>query len=269
MLPAQAVEVIEGAAYQKPEGLVKAIQLLNKTASGRAIYSQAVQHRVPIREGKISKTEITATRTIQGDSEKLSFVVQVLISQDKEPVFQALDLAHELIHAVNEKKNPFDPQMNATEYIEHGIEGKGGEADAIAEECRVGRELVDLKNELKSETSQLIKARCQYVWKLEKDNSKWKKSFYQLGQYYRGFVNTWLGTQPDRGERQAWSEKLEARTPIFSSAAAHKPYPVALLEEYLEVTKIICDRAMKTAVGRGLASFTKFEARCKGIRNSP
>jgi hypothetical protein len=265
--PAHAVDVIESAAYRKPDNLVRAIELLRKTPSGREIYARAVERQVPIREGKISKTEITATRTVQGTSERLNFVVQVLISQDKEPVFQALDLAHELVHAVNEKKNPFDPKLNASEYIQHGIEGKGGEAEAIAEECKVGHELVDLKTELKDETARLIKARCQYVWKLEKDDSKWKKSFYQLGQYYRGFVQAWLGTQPAETARREWTDKLEARTPIFSSAAAHKPYPVALLEEYLEVTRIICDRAMRSRVGRGIASFTAFEARCKAIRN--
>jgi hypothetical protein len=268
-LPGHAVEVVEGSAYQKPANLVTAIQLLRKTPSGRELYSRAMQARVPIREGKISKTEITATRTIQGETEKLNFVVQVLISQDKEPVFQALDLAHELVHAVNEKKNPFDPNMNATDYVQHGIEGSGGEASAIAEECRVGRELTELANELKSESVDLIKARCRYVWKMETDPSKWKKSFYQLGQYYRGFVKAWLGTQPDPRERAEWSEKLEARTPMFSSAAAHKPYPVALLEEYIEVTRIICDRAMKSPVGRGIASLTSFEERCKAIKNSP
>lgn len=274
VLPAHAVEVIESAPYRKPDSLVRAIELLRKTPSGREIYDRALAIKVPIREGKISKTEITATRTIQGSTEKLNFVVQVLISQDKEPVFQALDLAHELVHAVNDKKNPFDPKLNASEYIEHGIEGKGGEAEAIAEECQVGRELVDhreqnafLRAEVKEETARLIQARCQAVWKLAKDDSKWKKSFYQLGQYYRGFVQAWLGTGPAEEARREWSDKLEARTPIFSSAAAHKPYPVALLEEYLEVTRIICDRAMKSRVGRGIASFTAFQERCKGIRN--
>ncbi|MBS1958911.1 MAG: hypothetical protein JST80_05515 [Bdellovibrionales bacterium] len=267
-LPVHAVEVVEGAAYQKPEGLVKAIALLQQTEAGREIYQRAHEAQVPIREGKISKTEITATRTLEGKNERYDFVVQVLISQDKDPVFQALDLAHELVHAVSPKKNPFDPNMNASEYVQHGIEGEGGEANAIAEECKVGRELSDNKA-IKSETVQLIKARCQYVWKLENDNSKWKKSFYQLGQYYHNFIRALNATKPDYREVAEWNEKLEAKSPMFSSAAAHKPYPVALLEEYLEVTKIVCDRAMKSRIGRGIASFTAFEERCKAIRNSP
>lgn len=269
VVPGHAVEVIESAPYQKPQGLVEAIQLLQKTPSGRELYARAKARQVPIREGQISKTEITATRTIRGDSEQLNFVVQVLISQDKEPVFQALDLAHELIHAVSDKKNPFDPHMSATDYVRHGIEGKGGEAEAIAEECKVGRELVALDGVVKSETAGLIKARCQYVWKLEKDESRWKRSFYQLGQYYRSFVKAWLGTQPADDHRREWAEKLERRSPIFSSAAAHKPYPVALLEEYLEVTRIICERAVRSPAGRSLASMSALRDRCRSLDGTP
>lgn len=266
-LPTHAVEVVESAPYQKPQGLERAIELLKQTATGAEIYQRAIEMQVPIREGSISKTEITATRTLEGKNEKLNFVVQVLISQDKEPVFQALDLAHELVHAVSPKQNPFDPNINATEYVQHGIEGEGGEANAIAEECRVGKELNESKT-LKPETAQLIRARCQYVWKMENDRSRWKKSFYQLGHYYREFVRALNATKPDHREVKEWTDRLEARTPLFSSAAAHKPYPVALLEEYLEVTKVICQRAMNSKFGRGLASVTAFDERCKAIQNA-
>lgn len=245
-----AVEVIEGAEYVKPMALIQAIKILENTERGKGLLEQAQHHRVPIRAGAVSKTEITVTRVVEPQSfgkkpgntaEKLHFAVQVMISQEKEPVFQALDLAHELVHAIHEKKNPFDPNMTATEYVEHGIEGAGGEAHAIAEECKVGHEVARTLN---NSTSKLIAARCRTVWKLEKDETTWKKSFYQLGRHYRAFVQEWLATRPQEESVEAWKEKLAARTPLFSSASAHKPYPVALLEEYIEITRTICARAL-------------------------
>jgi hypothetical protein len=247
-LPVHSVEVIEGAPYSRPAMLTEAMQLLVKSETGQKLVQQARRDRVPIRAGQISKTEIVATRVVEGTGnrsrEKLHFTVQVLISQDKEPAFQALDLAHELVHAVHEKKNPFDPNMTATDYVEHGIEGQGGEAQAIAQECQVGQELSKNGAIQDASTLKLIQARCQTVWKLGRDESKWKKSFYQLGQYYRGFVKEWLATRPQEQSVESWKEKLAARSPLFSSASAHKPYPVALLEEYIEITRIICAKAL-------------------------
>ena len=233
--------------------------------------SRALQ--VPIGEGSISKTEITATRTVQNQTEKLNFKTQVLVASDKEPVFQALDLAHELVHAVNPKHNPFDPALSASAYVQSGIESEGGEANAIAQECKVGKEMIETSH-LREEAIQMIKARCQFAWKTEASPSRWTESFYFMGQYYRDFLRQIRGTRRAHEDPKAesnWDVKVANRSPVFSSAVAHKPYPLALLEEYLEITKTICARAKTSALARKIASASQsLEERCQAVvRSNP
>ena len=232
----------ETTSREVNEGLTAAIALLESTPTGKAALERVKAMNIPIEEGLISKTEITATRTVKGQSEKLNFQTQILVAADKPAVFQALDLAHEIVHAVNPKHNPFDPALSLSEYIKHGIEGDGGEAKAIAQECKVGKELIDAAK-IRVGMSETIKARCQFAWQNEDNASRWNHSFYYLGEYYRRFLQRLGGLNEDRQTKSAWSGTVEARSPLFSSAVAHKPYPLALLEEYLEITATICKRA--------------------------
>jgi len=112
----------------------------------------------------------------------------------------------------------------------------------------------------------LIKARCQVVWKASANESKWKQSFYYMGQYYRDIFARIGGLRLDSAERAEWEDKLVARTPLFSSAVAHKPYPLALLEEYVEITRKVCGRAEKSrGMGRALASIPLLRERCESV----
>jgi hypothetical protein len=119
-------------------GLKAAFELLNLTPEGTELLKQANDMGIPITTGAVSKTDITAVRSNDGKTEEFKYQTRVTIAQDKEPMFQALDLAHELVHATHPKSNPFDPNLNAESYVKHGIEGEGGEAQAIAQECAVG-----------------------------------------------------------------------------------------------------------------------------------
>jgi hypothetical protein len=238
--------------------LKSALSILDRTATGHAALEQVKQLDIPIKSSAVSKTEIIATRSVSGSEEKLSFQVRVLVAGDKDPVFQALDLAHELVHASHPKKNPFDPNLSASDYVRYGIEGEGGEAQAIAQECKVGKELMNepaFKKEIKNETFELIKARCQYVWNNENNQSKWKQSFYQVGQHYRQFMSMVANMKLDL--------KVESKTPIFASAVAHKPYPLALLEEYIDITQRICRSNRKIAS----EAMNVLESRCQSIQN--
>ncbi len=252
-----------------PTKLDRAMELLSQTESGAKELSEAKSAGVPIKEGLVSKTEVTATRTIQGTKENYTFKTQVIIASDKDPVFQALDLAHELVHANHPKENPFNPKLNAGDYVRHGIEGKGGEADAISKECEVGKEIMEsktLQSQIKADTLDLIKARCQFVWKTAANDSKWKQSFYFMGQYYRDFVAQVSGLKIGAEYRASLDEKLEPRSPLFASAVAHKPYPLALLEEYVEITKRVCSRSKSSrGVGRAVASIPLLKERCNEV----
>jgi len=265
----------KSASENAKDSLKKAIWLLEQTPSGKEELAQAKSLNIPIEAGTVSKTEITATRT-QSASEEDSYkiLVHVLIAREKDPVFQALDLAHELTHAIHPKENPFDPKLDPTQYVKDGIQGKGGEAPAIAQECKVGKELTDLPvGVITEETAQLIKARCSFVWKTEADASKWNQSFYYLGQYYHDFISLLKKTNVATNTKIAWVNQIEEKSPMFASAVAHKPYPLALLEEYMQITRIVCEKTMKSVAsqlsGRTIASLSAFQTamqiRCRGF----
>ncbi len=248
--------------------LDRALELLSATKTGASELAEAKRLGIPIVAGPVSRTDVTATRGYKGDEEKLSFETKVFIAQDKEIVFQALDLAHELMHATHPKGNPFDPNLNAADYVKHGIEGEGGEAQAIAAECNAAQEMIDSNDKggsIRSDTIQVMKARCQFVWKTAENENKWKKSFYYLGSYYRNFFSRLAGLNIDKKEKAEWENRMEAKSPMFASAVAHKPYPLALLEEYVDITTRICEKAKSKGVSRAIASLDLMKGRCQAI----
>jgi hypothetical protein len=247
--------------------LTRAFELLAQTKTGAAELKRAKEMHIEIIAGKVSKTDVSVTRSVQGDHENFQFLTKVIVDQEKEPVFQALDLAHELVHATEAKSNPFDPNLDATTYVKHGIEGAGGEAQAIANECAVGKELVEanVSLQMKPEMIQLIKVRCGFVWKTAANPSRWNQSFYFMGQYYDQFMKNVLSLNVDKKTKQAWFDKVEMKSPMFASAVAHKPYPLALLEEYVSITHTVCDRAKNFKVGRKIASLSLLKERCSAV----
>lgn len=253
-----------------PAGLSKAFAILEKTEIGKAMLEEAREKNLSIAEGKISKTEIVATRVMKNGVEKLDFNVQVLISKDKNPVFQAIDLAHELVHALHPKSNPFDPKLNAVDYIREGIESEGGEAHAILQECKVGQELVSV---VPQEQAQLIKARCQFVWKTENNQNQWKLSFYHLGRYLTMFRNKLDSINADKDKNEDLTKIVLPKDPMFTSAAANKPYPLALLDEYVEITQKICNRTQERKIasakaGEDANAATPMDERCQSLSSA-
>jgi hypothetical protein len=257
---------VQAAEYNPQGNLSKAIAVLEKTTIGREIMAEAREKNLSIIEGTISKTEIIATRVFSGQIEKLEFNVQVLISRDKSPVFQAIDLAHELVHALHPKSNPFDPKLNAVDYIREGIESQGGEAHAILQECRVGRELVGV---VEQEPAQLIKARCQYVWKTEKNLDQWKQSFYHLGKHYALFHSKLNSINSDSEKNSAITKIVQMKDPLFTSAAANKPYPLALLDEYVEITQKICNNSQRRKIASvDVPASAQMDERCQSLSSA-
>ncbi len=247
---------VSPSSGQTESGLEPAERLLEATPAGRQVLDAAREGRIHWGQGQVSRTEVTATRSVHDGVETVHYETRVIISGSKSPVFQALDLAHELVHALRPKENPFHPTLRAGDYVVRGIEGEGGEAEAIAYECKVGREWVESVKPagLSQEDRALVRARCGMVWKAAADSEKWKRSFYYLGQHYRDFLERLTRLDPGPVELKWWKDHIDPRTPVFTSAMAQKPYPVALLEEYLELTKKICSRSP--------ASESPFAKRC-------
>jgi hypothetical protein len=257
---------------ETPGAPERVMELLRETPSGFPLVEAATEAGVPIEEGKVSRTEVTATRVSRDGEAFTRFETKVVLSRSKSPVFQALDLAHELVHALRPKENPFNPDLMAGEYVVRGIEGEGGEAEAILHECRVAKDFLEhrkFEGRIGVEERALVKARCATVWKLSVNEGAWKRSFYQLGQHTRDFlerISKRVGKSPR--EWNWWKERVDSRSPLFSSAVAQKPYPLALLEEYEEITARFCEKALKREEGRAPAGDPGLGTRCGSTRGS-
>lgn len=268
-------ETREARVSDLEAGLVPALSLLKKTTRGSQILNKAEQMKIPLELGDVSRTDVTASRMSGGKGEPFQFHVRVVISREKEPLFQAMDLAHELVHALGPKLNPFDPQLDPLTYVRRGIEGPGGEVEAIRSECGVGRELLDAgaqKLQVKGDSLLLVKARCVAAWKSKDEPLKWVKNFYSLGHFHDDFVSTVSTLNLTTEERIRWRGQVGTRSPMFSSAVTHKPYPLALLEEYIQITRQVCEKAKdRVRSGRSLASESPLFGRCDtvGVRLRP
>ena len=246
--------------------LSDAFRFLNGTQTGAGIHERAKELEIPISLGLVSKTDMIATRKGEGKKEKLRVETRVVVAMNKDPVFQALDLAHELTHATESRPNPFDPKLDPMGYVRSGIEGVGGEASAIRAECTVGKELLQgaSRFKLKSVTKRLIRARCAASWSAEAEPHRWIESFYNLGHFYSDFLGELKGLRLEPSRFGRWRQKVHAKSPLFSSAVTHKPYPLALLEEYVEITRKVCGRA-KEAISRSPSSVKEMHSRCQTV----
>lgn len=264
--PANAMDRLEVSQKIQSQRIQEVQRWLSLTETGRVLLEKAQYYKIPIQVGKVSKTDLTATRVNDAQGERFEFRSTIYLSAEKDAVFQALDLAHELTHALNPNTNPFDPQLTAQEYVKRGIESKGGEAQAIVNECRVGKELVTAtRTSLKKETSELIKARCQVVWNKSSDEASWKETFYQMGHHYHEFLNRVAQLKVTDQETKSWAKKIQAKSPLFSSAVSKKPYPLALLEEYIDITQSICAKIDSSFLGRSIASVQLLKNRCQSV----
>ncbi|NDG83750.1 MAG: hypothetical protein EBX52_01770 [Proteobacteria bacterium] len=246
--------------------LGEAFRILDGTRTGGVLHERAVKGGIPVILGPVSKTDLIATRKGEGRSSEIQTEVRVVVAVNKEPVFQALDLAHELTHAAESRPNPFDPKLDPLSYVKSGIEGAGGEASAIRAECEVGKEILGAAKRFKlgTTTRLLIRARCASVWKASAEPSRWIDSFYQLGHHYWDFLHTLSGLGLDQAKLARWKRRLKARSPLFSSAVTHKPYPLALLEEYIEMTRKVCAH-VRSNPSRDPASGARLEGRCEAL----
>jgi hypothetical protein len=222
-----------------PWRLSEVISWLEKTPSGRKVLESAAQHwglqdlsqlTQVLRIGRISKTDAVLTRYYHPDTghEQRERKVSVTIRADQSALEAALDLAHELTHAMHGPSwDPYDPELTVSEYIQNAIEGLGGEAQALMQECRVILELAP--------QSKIAQSRCGKY--LSKEGALLPQliveDFYRVGSAYAE-LRTALGAQASRLPLLS-----DEKASLFSSTG-RSPYPVALLQEYREITEIAC-----------------------------
>ncbi len=245
----------EGVGIDWSDGrFSEAIKVVMRSSSGRALLEKAVEkwNLGSVEKlgshflwGKVSKTDATLTR--QYDAAKGTEVqdrqVTVTLREDQRLEDLALDLAHELTHAVlGPAWDPYDPTLHSEKYIRLALEGKGGEIDAVMMECQVAMELRDEFPASERRCRIYLQAGSSIIARM-----RVQEEFYKVG-HYRKNLDKKLGKH---------HLPLSSDEPTLVSSTGQAPYPYALLEEYQELNRIACSntlRRVQADAQRSLAS---------------
>lgn len=224
----------------------KLLFTLNKSETGRLLIKhakiKAFEHGKDIFDiieaGNGSLTDTTLIRRFHRHNPfDVSYQTQskIFINRDLKFEDAVLDLAHELTHFIyRDEFNPYTNKLNLGEFILNTIEGKGGEIQAFMSECKV---LVELWGAKKANTH------CSHIHLEQGDVAsrlKAKKLFYRLGNYYTQF-NQMIKSKNISHLFPYISDKQV----IFYSSAYSLPYPLASIDEYVTVSKKVCENDMQ------------------------
>ena len=176
--------------------------------------------------------------------------VKIHLKQGQRLSDLVMDMAHELTHAVAEPAwDPYDPNLSALRYVKLSIEGEGGEASALMNECAVGLEL------FRAETSSL--RRCQKYQTASLlgaaprlDRSLIVQDFYRIGKWHSQVVSK-LKDEKDAASLLGLLSPEEA---IVYSSTGRSPYPVALLKEHASLMRTACENTRLRVQSREIAS---------------
>lgn len=226
-----------------------AIRLLAKTPAGRTLLLRAQKfwneeklegvlgHLV---YGPVSRTDAILTRHFNPSTgeEVRERSVTVVLKREQSLEEMALDLAHELTHAVTQPSwDPYDPKLTAGRYIWAALEAEGGEVHAVSHECQVALEFAQI--------SKTPSARCERYFDrnaeegtVQVNRDKVRKDFYRVGRWSRA-------VKKRLGDEAITFPLLSSEAPELYSATGGAPYPVALIREYDELNRVACDNVRK------------------------
>lgn len=235
--------------------LVYSVDVLERSKTGRDLVKRALRKwkfkksaeltRV-LQIGKVSKTDSILTRHYDPDTgkETRERKITIYLKSGDSPFEMVLDLAHELAHALDGPSwDPYDPRLSPGRYIWESLEGRGGEVEAVFQECKVALELARIYK--------IPHERCvRYLSDIELgiEKEKIKKDFYLVGKWHDELKNK-------LGKEEKLFPFLSNTTPQLYSSTGNSPYPVALFEEYLQITKAACQNmASRLKLDRSPAS---------------
>ncbi len=218
--------------------LPELLELLRTTPTGKALLAKAQakdqKFLTQIYKGRVSFTENTYSRSysLLDGQEEIHVSETITIGDSLAKSDAVVDLAHELTHfAYKQFMSPYHLELTKTEFIHNGIEGRGGELDAFAVECRVAWELQ--KKYLNFPDHSLCKH--YRVGELGFSRALAKQDYYAVGKIVSKSDASLLQSFP------AYSQKL----PVFTSSYAHLPYPLALAKEYEDTRRSACENNAK------------------------
>lgn len=252
-----------------PQSLEKVVSLLETSAAGKTMIEKAMRvwnlHSreelfARLKWGSVSKTDAVLIRHYDEETGKESRerIVTVYLRQNQPVTDVMLDLAHELVHATAKPSwDPYDPALTAGSYIHAAIEGEGGEVEAVRVECLVSYEIFgDRSNSLSA-------ARCnRYAVSDQKVAAdRIRKDFYRVGHWMKDLSKR-LGSEGKR------FPDLSEKHPTLYSSTGGTPYPVALYEEYRQMTAAACENTRRRAPASVLASDTPTASNAELAGNS-
>lgn len=233
-----------------------AVKMLLRTPTGRRMLEAArvfwgeaevagvVRH---LAYGPVSRTDAVLTRHYKPETGEESRVrtVTVLLRRDQPLEEMALDLAHELTHAIAPPSwDPYDPKLTAGKYIHASLEAHGGEIEAVTTECQASVELTEVYGLHFDRCNRYIERKAGEDGEVAVVRAdRIKQDFYRVGSY-RSAIDRTLG------EEKGLFPELSSKRPELYSATGQAPYPWALIQEYQELTRTACANVKR----RSLAS---------------
>jgi hypothetical protein len=233
-------------AHARPVRIERVLAILENTSTGHKILERARKQwglrsgldeiQKYIRWSNVSKTDAVLVRTFDSETgvEKRERRVTVLLRQNQSELEVILDLAHEMTHATDTPAwDPYDPDLTVGSYVSQAIEGPGGEAAALENECRVAREL---------HAKGPAQERCAPYWLPGNgvDRAKIVADFYRVGHERNKVIERFGDGRDERVRSQ-----ISADRPILFSSTGRAPYPVALIAEYTDITTAACRNTLR------------------------
>lgn len=229
------------AASRADQRIQDATAVLERTEEGRfllesarafwRVSTNAELAKKALRNGDVSRTDAVLTRnfdTLTGE-ETRDRAVTVFLHTSQPLESLVLDLAHELVHATTRPSwDPYDPDLTPVQYIRSAIDGPGGEVEAVAAECRVALELAGNYGTSARRCQGYRRGTTAHV-----DRDKITEDFYRVGTWYAE-LSRGLGPEIVK------LTKVSRQDPKLISSTGEAPYPVALLNEYKELTVSAC-----------------------------
>lgn len=231
-----AVPVASGAepAWRGPwKGVPELVPLLGSVPEGKRILDLAAAKDplflTKIKMGTASYTESTFARTysLLDGKEEINLRHEVTLSRKLALSDAILDLAHELVHFTEKDMlDPYRPGFEMREFVKQGIEGHGGELEALEQECLVAWAL-----QRKFPGFPRHRLCAPYRETAGAFNrSRALADYMAVGSWYKNAPENLLKSVPEVSQRPI----------VFSSSYARKPYPIALAEEFEATRKAAC-----------------------------
>ncbi len=237
--------ILELPIYAQDLSFKMAFDLLNSLPSGHVLIRK-LRIKLNLKRSneilnylywdEVSKTNAVLARSLDllSGKETRKKTLMIYLRRKQSIINLTLDLAHEFTHASGQDMlDPYDPNLTLGKYVLFSVEGRGGELEALTEECQVALELKNIYGFKFKRCEKYIDPSLQRV-----SIQEIKLDFYKVGGEKQKLLQL-------LGEEVAYFPFLSSEEPMLISATGNAPYPVALSHEYIDLNKSACNNTLK------------------------